>query len=164
MPNRRCCVSAWSCVDPYVFATQDDHGLSAVSAVWVAGYECGRSTGMHWSHPTQKTQICGVSPLTNAAPAPELLRELRGRVTTDLPALIALPAARCPAADGRSPAGDASSDRTTRMEIQRVVPGQAPGRVLAPDRDRASRTSESGCAHGRFLVYRGSGSRCGRPE
>ena len=71
---------------------------------------------------------------------------------------------RCPAADDWRPAGDASSERTTRMAIRLVVPGQALGRVLAPARDRASRTSESGCAHGRILAHRGSGSRCRRPE
>ena len=51
-----------------------------------------------------------------------------------------------------------------RMAILRVLPVQALGRVLAPDRDRASRTSESGCGHGRILAHRGSGSRCRRPE
>ena len=75
-----------------------DHDPARLPGALNADYECDRSAGMHWSHPTQKIQICGVrrcrlrrqrlpqSPmswLTNAAPA--LLRALRGRVTTDLP-------------------------------------------------------------------------------
>lgn len=32
------------------------------------------------------------------------------------------------------------------MAIQRVLPGQALGRVLGPDRDRASRISDPGAA------------------
>ena len=64
----------------------------------------------------------------------------------------------------RSLPGAVQSGRTARMAIQRVVPGQALGRVLAPGRDRASRTSKSGCAHGRIPAHRGSGSRCRRLE
>jgi hypothetical protein len=74
-----------------------------------ADHECDRSAGMHWSHPTQKTQLCGVSPMPTAAATPTTVSDvlvdepgasaraagaLRGRVAADLPARCRLPCRR----------------------------------------------------------------------
>ena len=68
----------------------------------------------------------------------------RGRGATRRTIRLAPCRVQLESADGRLPAGDAWSGGTPRMAIQRVVPGQALGRVPEPDRDRASRTSGPG--------------------